>query len=279
MNNERREFLTKICGMLIAAQFGTGIFRYEKVFAADEISGLTSERRRVLELMGILRPQALKSIPPNKHVAPNLGERDEQCLLPEATDAYIAMRDAARNDGIELVLDWSYRDYELQKRMWNIRARKWKNIRTVFRYISVPGTSFHHFGTEIDIRGPLEKPFNVRPRDFAGKGKFAGYFSWMKRNSAQYGFHLTYPNRKNPRGTGFEPWHYSFTELHRETLKEYLLNSDEIINTILSDKDISKINTVSHAFMKRYMRNYIEPLVITKHQDEETRKQGNAKKY
>ncbi|MCP4452814.1 MAG: M15 family metallopeptidase, partial [Planctomycetes bacterium] len=88
-------------------------------------------------------------------------------LLGEVYDAFIQMHRAARADGISLVIVSATRNFEDQKRIWE---GKWtgqrlvndrnlaqtvldpaQRARVILKYSSMPGTSRHHWGTDIDI--------------------------------------------------------------------------------------------------------------------------------
>ena len=80
-------------------------------------------------------------------------------LLPEAGKAFVAMREAALEEGIEIEIVSAYRSYERQKFIWNRKfysnAKKgispMENINKIIEYSTLPGTSRHHWGTDIDI--------------------------------------------------------------------------------------------------------------------------------
>jgi LAS superfamily LD-carboxypeptidase LdcB len=80
-------------------------------------------------------------------------------LLPEAGKAFEEMQKEARKAGIELEIVSAYRSYERQQRIWN---RKYtsnakqglspeKNIQKIIEYSTLPGTSRHHWGTDVDL--------------------------------------------------------------------------------------------------------------------------------
>ncbi|HWK51274.1 MAG TPA: D-alanyl-D-alanine carboxypeptidase family protein, partial [Steroidobacter sp.] len=55
---------------------------------------------------------------------------DPRCILHyEAVASFLAMRDAARADGIELTARSSFRDFQAQLGIWN---RKWSGERAIY---------------------------------------------------------------------------------------------------------------------------------------------------
>ncbi|TNF32428.1 MAG: hypothetical protein EP314_00040, partial [Bacteroidetes bacterium] len=109
---------------------------------------------------------------PSKHpdfvVIPSaMANKEGMYLRKEALEAFIQMRDAARKEGVELVIVSATRNFNQQKRIWEA---KWNGQRLVngqnlantitdqaarakeiLKYSSMPGTSRHHWGTDIDI--------------------------------------------------------------------------------------------------------------------------------
>jgi len=88
-------------------------------------------------------------------------------MRKEAYDAFIQMWNAAQEDGIHLTIISATRNFDYQKGIWE---RKWTgktplngqtdattieddNSRAlaILEYSSMPGTSRHHWGTDIDI--------------------------------------------------------------------------------------------------------------------------------
>src|SRR5262245_60334880 len=96
---------------------------------------------------------------------------DPRCLLHyEAVASFLAMRDAARSDGIDLTPRSSFRDFQAQLGIWN---RKWNGERAIYDrqgtlldrkqladsaavdailcWSAIPGGSRHHWGSDIDV--------------------------------------------------------------------------------------------------------------------------------
>ncbi|KKS25905.1 MAG: D-alanyl-D-alanine carboxypeptidase [Parcubacteria group bacterium GW2011_GWA2_42_11] len=80
-------------------------------------------------------------------------------LRQETWDAFLKMHDQAEQDGIRLRIASATRNFDYQKNIWE---SKWKNFsantpdglerfKKILEWSSVPGTSRHHWGTDIDI--------------------------------------------------------------------------------------------------------------------------------
>ena len=141
-------------------------------------------------------------------------------LRPEAAQAFRAMADSARKDGISLRSVSAYRSYRQQTNTYN-RYLKQNSQATVDTFSARPGHSEHQTGLALDIN-----PASTRDH-FENTPAFA----WLKEHCAQYGFILRYPADKTEvTRTAYESWHYRYvgTPIAREItdrglcLEEYL---------------------------------------------------------
>ncbi|MDP4629806.1 MAG: D-alanyl-D-alanine carboxypeptidase family protein, partial [Flavobacteriales bacterium] len=85
----------------------------------------------------------------------------------------------------------------------------------ILKYSSMPGTSRHHWGTDLDIN-------SLEPSYFAsGKGKKE--YDWLQKNAARFGFCQTYDNKSNSGRSGYseEKWHYSYMPISTVLLNQY----------------------------------------------------------
>jgi LAS superfamily LD-carboxypeptidase LdcB len=159
--------------------------------------------------------------------------RKSGIYLEARTDsAFRLMYHAAAKEGINLEIVSAFRSFYRQKSIWEA---KWSGVRKVMgknlsaaypkaeerakvilMYSAMPGTSRHHWGTDIDI-------YSVDDKDFeAGKGK--EIYSWLKANAAKYGFCQVYTPKGKGRPMGYEEekWHWSYKPVAEIYLKEYL---------------------------------------------------------
>lgn len=152
--------------------------------------------------------------------------------LRKATyEAFKEMHAAAKKEGINLKIVSATRTFGAQKGIWE---RKWtgvtkvggKNLtvsepesagraKAILTYSSMPGTSRHHWGTDIDLN-------NLNNSWFAsGEGK--KIYDWLGKNAADYGFCQTYTpiGEDRPHGYLEEKWHWSFMPLAKQFLEDY----------------------------------------------------------
>ena len=190
---------------------------------------------------------------------------DDINLRKEAHDAFIQMREAARKDGIDIKIVSSFRDFNRQV---NIFERKYINytdqqgmepleaIDKIIEYSTIPGTSRHHWGTEIDIidgNGEAEGDVLV-PEKFEENGPFGKLKKWMDENSEKYGFYLVYTDNEKRRGFKYEPWHYSYAPLSIPMLTTFRKKN---IMHYLDKEDFLGLEHFTTGFIKTYITDNI----------------------
>ena len=179
--------------------------------------------------------------------------------------AFKKMEAAAKRDGIYLKIVSAYRGFERQKLIWNNKYEKFTNdfslepekaISEIIRFSTVPGTSRHHWGTDIDIiDGNFPDEENVLVSEkFEKDGLFYKVKNWLDNNSENFGFFLTYTNDKNRKGFEFEPWHYSYKPV---SVKYYraLIKTD--LKKIIKSLDINGSDYFDESFIDTYIAENI----------------------
>jgi LAS superfamily LD-carboxypeptidase LdcB len=104
-------------------------------------------------------------------------------LETTAADAWIAMREAAAKDGIDLSVSDSYRSYDQQVA---VRKNKGHLVAT-----ARPGTSVHGWGRAVDVK--VSDPKALR---------------WLQANAGRFGW--MNPAWAQAKGKNHEPWHWEF---------------------------------------------------------------------
>ncbi len=131
--------------------------------------------------------------------------------------------EAARAEGLEIVVSSAYRSYQTQAAVHSYWVRVLGEARAV-RVSARPGHSEHQLGTTVDLTSPratyqLTESFADTP-----EGR------WLQANAHRFGFVMSYPPGKEAiTGYDYEPWHFRFvgvelaTQLHRAgiSLEEY----------------------------------------------------------
>lgn len=152
-------------------------------------------------------------------------------LRKETYQSFKKMFEAALKNGVKLVIISATRTFNEQKAIWE---GKWtgetlyygKNIATsypdtierskyVLKYSSMPGTSRHHWGTDIDLNS-LELSYF---KSETGKKMY----NWLTINAAKYGFCQPYTAKDSARSKGYEEekWHWSYSPLSSLYIQQY----------------------------------------------------------
>ncbi|WP_438962442.1 M15 family metallopeptidase [Nonlabens sp.] len=187
-------------------------------------------------------------------------------LDPSTQSAFNKMHTAALKDGIDLKIVSGYRSFTRQRQIWN---RKYKKYQTqglspdeifdkIVEYSTVPGTSRHHWGTDIDI---IDQSASFTgdvlvPHKFHGEGPFCNMKEWMELNAPKYGFELVYTLNENRTGFHYEPWHYSYAPLAQKLLQEYLSENDFL--NFLRTQNIMGMKDISNTRLLRYYKEHIQ---------------------
>lgn len=176
-------------------------------------------------------------------------------MRKEALAAFEEMHVAAKKSGIRLTILSATRPFDVQKSIWEA---KWTGKRKVdgrllpkevkdpkgratkiLRWSSMPSTSRHHWGTDIDIN-------SLEPSYFdAGKG--LKEYQWLVANAPTYGFCQVYsemgPNR--PDGYQEEKWHWSYLPISKELTAAYAQKiTDQDIGGFLGSESAPMIEVV-----------------------------------
>lgn len=152
-------------------------------------------------------------------------------MRSEAYAAFQEMHAAAELDGINLKIVSATRTFGAQKGIWE---RKWtgativegqnlardvadhaERATKILRFSSMPGTSRHHWGTDIDLNNLNNSYFE------SGQGK--KIYDWLTAHAHEYGFCQVYSPINEDRMHGYqeEKWHWSYLPLAQELLADY----------------------------------------------------------
>lgn len=198
-------------------------------------------------------------------------------LHADALPAFYAMQQAAAEQGIDCQLVSSYRNFDRQLAIWN---RKWQGelpildihgqvvdintvtdeekMHSILTWSALPGTSRHHWGTDIDVydrrevtRQGLE--FNLVDSEYRPPGPCAALAGWLEDHAEDYGFYRPFLHYTG--GVACELWHLS----HRTTAKHYeqLRNCHQLADTLAHCPLAGKATVLEHidSIFYRYALN------------------------
>ena len=149
-------------------------------------------------------------------------EKENTYLRKEVYASFKEMFGAAKHDGLTLRIVSGTRNFNRQKAIWEQKwsKGKYKNwsaadkARDIMRYSAMPGTSRHHWGTDMDFN-------SLEPSWFrSGEGK--KIVEWLTVHGSEFGFYQTYTSKVNGR-TGYEEeaWHWTYLPLSGKMLDAY----------------------------------------------------------
>lgn len=134
-------------------------------------------------------------------------------------NAFLLLFEAAEKEGIFLKITSSLRSYSDQKVIWDDKMNRNSEelsadkVRKTLRYLSMPGTSRHHWGTEFD--------FISTNLDYWRSPNGKKIYEWLKNNAPKYHFFQPYTADAGRTGYCEEPWHWSYAPLSQPYLEEY----------------------------------------------------------
>jgi zinc D-Ala-D-Ala carboxypeptidase len=182
-----------------------------------------------------------KSLPAFFTLLPAHCAEGEQHLRTEAALAFIKMADSAQTAGVHLKAVSTTRSFFRQKTIWeakwtglwrvegrNLGKTRWKaskKAELIMRYSSMPGTSRHHWGTDLDINSVDAAYFNTL------EGRRV--YGWLFAHAKHFGFCQVYQTKENSGRSGYEEekWHWSYLPLSVPFTEKY--------KALVSNQDIS----------------------------------------
>ena len=192
---------------------------------ADQIEDITGTVND-LDKLSKIDPELLQKYSKvyflNEHYAPDaVAEvpetfrlKDEPEYVEKRVEPFLVrMLEAAKADGVTILVSSGYRSFDEQKSIKQIYAVIYGSGANTFS--ADQGYSEHQLGTTVDLTTP------------GVGGELTGFensaaYTWLLGNAYRYGFTLSYP--KNNAYYIFEPWHWRFVG---EDLARYLYKNDK----------------------------------------------------
>ncbi len=176
----------------------------------------------------------------------------------DAYSAFKEMHKAAKSAGVNLQIRSAARNFDYQKGIWE---RKWKGVtllegkinadktyedpkeraEAILRYSSMPGSSRHHWGTDVD--------FNAFENSYFEMGEGKKVYTWLVENAHKYGYCQPYTKKGPERPSGYEEekWHWSYLPVANECMrrvdKEF---KNELIKGYLGSEQAVAIDVYTH---------------------------------
>lgn len=177
-------------------------------------------------------------------------DRSGMMLRREAFEAFRDLWEAAQAEGITLKIISSTRTFAQQKAIWE---GKWARFAAatpdpqaralkILEYSSMPGSSRHHWGTDIDLN-------DLNNAAFEAGGRYAPAYVWLQKNASRFGFCQPYTplGDARPRGYHEEKWHWSYQPLSSVLLRQYAVQmQDSLITGFQGAETAGPIGIVRH---------------------------------
>ena len=192
------------------------------------------------------------------------------------------MQTAAQQDGIDINIASGFRSFERQLAIWNrkvsgeLPVKDLNNqpvdlttltpqelLKAILLYSALPGTSRHHWGTDIDVYSAnvLSKTQQLKLElwEYEQAGPFYPLSCWLDTNASRFGFYRPYQSFQG--GVAPEPWHLSYAPLAKlfqqafnkvgiTELAKLLISSDIQLQTTI----VEQLNFIT----KQYINNISE---------------------
>lgn len=180
-------------------------------------------------------------------------------LREQALYAFSKMAEIALKNNVDLKIASATRNFDYQKDIWE---KKWsgttlvekkdlsksipdgkERFEKILEYSAVPGTSRHHWGTDIDINAATPEYFKTDEGEKV--------YEWLTKNAFLFGFCQTYAQKGSERQIGYseEKWHWSYLPLSRTFMQEY--------KNLIKDTDISRFDGDEYVEGENIINNYV----------------------
>ena len=195
--------------------------------------------------------------------APMNHYENEYKVRKEVYDAFNLMQSEALKDGIDIEIVSSYRSFKHQKRIWTRKYSKYisqgllplEAIDKIIEYSTIPGTSRHHWGTDIDVYAPNllsnDDTLQLEAWEYSDVGPFAVLTKWLKQNSERFGFYFPYDCYRG--GIAHEPWHLSYAPLADKFQRQF---SVELLENAIKNSSIEGKSAILNHLNEIY-QNFI----------------------
>lgn len=151
----------------------------------------------------------------------------------------------AQDSGFKIQVISGFRSFERQTFLWNQKASGQRNVfdnkenlvdiknldtkellHLILRWSAIPGTSRHHWGTDIDVIDsqvlPKDYKVSLTAKECLPDGIFGKFHQWLDKaieSNKSFGFFRPYNLDKG--GVACEKWHLSYAPLSQQFFKHY----------------------------------------------------------
>jgi LAS superfamily LD-carboxypeptidase LdcB len=191
---------------------GTGHLRREVAAAYDRMRRAANRAGHTLQLVSVTRTFAQQRSIWNSKMRFERSRGSFGRFEPDIPPVSQKCRDilTAQDRSLE---EWETRRTN-HRRCW-FRLSESERALEVLKTSSAPGTSRHHWGTDIDLN-------SVSPEDWE-RSPLSETYGWLSQHAHEFGFYQPYTARqaRGNRGYAEEKWHWSYRPIAQPLLREY----------------------------------------------------------
>lgn len=247
MNSRIGFFFLFVCVLLIACkeqptQVSNNLEQSKKIEMPQEKKKIFPAWVSLDYIMGKYKPE---NNPNMVTIDPMYADKKGRIMHKEAYESFKKMHAKAKDEGIDLTIKSALRNFDYQKGIWE---RKWNGTTllegkdhapnvykkpldralAILKFSSMPSSSRHHWGTDIDLNSFNNKYFE--------SGQGLKEFVWLEKNAAEFGFCRPYTKLGDDRDSGYqeEKWHWTYqpisdvcTEFAKEKMKDAMISGFE----------------------------------------------------
>lgn len=209
-------------------------------------------------------------------VEPESGRLMHPLVIP----AFTALREAAREEGFDLAVASSFRDFDRQRLIWNEKAVGLRpvlddvgnvvdlsglddldKVLAILRWSALPGASRHHWGSDLDVydRAALDPGCGpeLTVAECEKGGPFHDFHQWLNDYLPTTQFYRPYAIDRG--GVAPEPWHLSYFPVAK--CYEEVMAPDRL-RQVLTESPIALGDTVLKHLDELYERFILVPKAI-----------------
>lgn len=195
-------------------------------------------------------------------------------------EAFAALRRDAAAAGFDLAIASSFRSFERQLAIWNGKAcgerpvyddndqpvaladlSLRETLHAILRYSAIPGTSRHHWGTDLDVYDAAAVSADYRVQlsaaEVSAGGPFDALHCWLDRRMADGASHGFYrPYREDLGGVAPERWHLSYAPLSRHW--ERAVNAEMLVACWDGNRVALQLRQEVEKILPDLLRRYVQ---------------------
>ena len=193
-----------------------------------------------------------------------VGDSYTSIMHRETKAALKRMSDAAASENIKIEVVSAFRSFQRQKEIFEGKFNRFTAqglaplaaIEKIIAYSTIPGTSRHHWGTDVDIiDGNAVRPTSLlQAKNFHGQGPFCKMKEWLDTHAESFGFYEVYTDNPKRKGFEYEPWHFSYAAVSKPMLVAY---RELDLKTVFQEEKVKGSAHFTDDFITRYRKENI----------------------